>query len=142
MSVSFRTSRPTLGDLRGGVVSAALAIPLAMAYGMFAFVALGDDYFSTGVLAGLWSAIVTGSPVRDYARPCQRGLRQPDGPAIRLATFAAGTTFGELAILDQQARSATVVADTPLACFVLSADSFDAMKTQAPAIAIRLLMNL
>jgi sulfate permease, SulP family len=45
-------------DIVGGLVSAAVAIPLAMGYGMFAFVALGDAYFAHGVLAGLYTAIV------------------------------------------------------------------------------------
>ena len=35
-----------------GLVSAAVAIPLAMGYGMFAFVSLGDKYFAYGALAG------------------------------------------------------------------------------------------
>ena len=47
-------------DIGGGLVSAAVAIPLAMGYGMFAFVALGDAYFAHGVLAGLYTAIVVG----------------------------------------------------------------------------------
>jgi CRP-like cAMP-binding protein len=61
---------------------------------------------------------------------------------IRLATFASGTTFGELAILDQRPRSATVVADGPLQCLVLSEASFLAMQAREPDIAIRLLVNL
>jgi CRP-like cAMP-binding protein len=61
---------------------------------------------------------------------------------IRLATFASGTTFGELAILDQRPRSATVVADGPLECLVLSEASFLAMQAREPDIAIRLLVNL
>src|SRR5258708_28488713 len=47
-------------DLFGGLVSASLAIPLAMGYGMFAFTALGDSYFAHGALAGLYAAIVVG----------------------------------------------------------------------------------
>jgi sulfate permease, SulP family len=47
-------------DLLGGVVSAALAIPLAMGYGMFAFTALGDSYFAHGALAGLYAAAAVG----------------------------------------------------------------------------------
>jgi sulfate permease, SulP family len=43
------------GDIVGGLVSAAVAIPLAMGFGMFAFVALGDGYFAQGVLAGLYT---------------------------------------------------------------------------------------
>lgn len=45
-------------DIVGGLVSAAVAIPLAMGFGMFAFVALGDEYFARGVLAGLYTAII------------------------------------------------------------------------------------
>ena len=47
-------------DVVGGLVSAAVAIPLAMGYGMFAFVALGSEYFAHGVLAGLYTAIIVG----------------------------------------------------------------------------------
>lgn len=45
-------------DISGGVISAALAIPLAIGYGMFAFVPLGDAYFAYGVLAGLYAAFI------------------------------------------------------------------------------------
>jgi sulfate permease, SulP family len=33
------------GDILAGLVSSAVAIPLAMAFGMFAFVTLGDEYW-------------------------------------------------------------------------------------------------
>src|SRR5262245_816797 len=48
------------GDPVGGLVSAAVAIPLAMGYGMFAFVVLGNEYFPDGALAGLITATVLG----------------------------------------------------------------------------------
>jgi MFS superfamily sulfate permease-like transporter len=44
------------GDIVGGIVSAAVATPLAMGYGMFAFVSLGESYFASGALAGLYTA--------------------------------------------------------------------------------------
>ncbi|HET7362117.1 MAG TPA: SulP family inorganic anion transporter [Burkholderiales bacterium] len=47
-------------DVTGGLVSAAVAIPLAMGYGMFAFVALGPQYFVHGAFAGLVTAAVAG----------------------------------------------------------------------------------
>jgi sulfate permease, SulP family len=47
-------------DIVAGLVSAAIAIPLAMAFGMFAFVSLGDEYFAYGAMAGLVSAVVAG----------------------------------------------------------------------------------
>jgi MFS superfamily sulfate permease-like transporter len=45
-------------DVVGGLVSAAVAIPLAMGYGMFALVSLGDRYFADGALAGLYTAFL------------------------------------------------------------------------------------
>ena len=45
-------------DLLGGLVSAALAIPLAMGYGMFAFASLGESYFAAGAQAGIATAFV------------------------------------------------------------------------------------
>ena len=48
------------GDIVGGLVSAGAGIPLAMGYGMFAFIALGNEYFPDGALAGLLTAAVVG----------------------------------------------------------------------------------
>jgi MFS superfamily sulfate permease-like transporter/CRP-like cAMP-binding protein len=45
-------------DVVGGLVSAAVAIPLAMGFGMFALVSLGDKYFANGALAGLAAAFI------------------------------------------------------------------------------------
>jgi hypothetical protein len=45
-------------DVVGGLVSAAVAIPLGMGYGMFAFSSLGENYFADGALAGLATALV------------------------------------------------------------------------------------
>src|SRR5512140_3603741 len=48
------------GDVIAGLVSSTVAIPLAMAFGMFAFVTLGDEYFAYGAMAGLISAAIAG----------------------------------------------------------------------------------
>ena len=47
-------------EIVGGLLSAGSAIPLAMGYGMFAFIVLGNDYFPDGALAGLLTAAVVG----------------------------------------------------------------------------------
>lgn len=60
----------------------------------------------------------------------------------RLASFSAGTVFGEVALLDQQPRSATVTADEDAVCYVLSEDAFHALVRDHHAIAIKLLTNL
>src|SRR5258706_8720497 len=48
------------GDVVAGLVSSTVAIPLAMAFGMFAFVTLGDEYFAYGAMAGMISAGIAG----------------------------------------------------------------------------------
>src|SRR3954449_9639020 len=47
-------------EITAGLVSSAVAIPLSMAYGMFAFVSLGDEYFAYGAMAGLVSTVIAG----------------------------------------------------------------------------------
>ena len=69
-------------------------------------------------------------------------LRQAGGGDIRLVTFAPGTVFGELAVLDAGARSATVTADSELVCYALTGEDFASLSERAPAVAIKLLANL
>jgi len=61
---------------------------------------------------------------------------------IRLATFAPGSVFGELALLDKGPRSATITADDDLTTWALSEQSFKALQTQSPDIAIAILSAL
>jgi CRP-like cAMP-binding protein/anti-anti-sigma regulatory factor len=60
----------------------------------------------------------------------------------RLATFSPGTVFGELALLDNQPRSAAIRADEDLVCYVLSQEAFETLKERHEPIAIKLLANL
>ena len=69
-------------------------------------------------------------------------IEQPAGGAIRLATFAPGSVFGELAILDSGPRSASLIADDDLVSYVLSQANFAGLTGDAPEIAIKLLANL
>jgi hypothetical protein len=69
-------------------------------------------------------------------------LNQPDGRNIRLATFAPGSVFGELAILDAGPRSASLVADDEVTCYVLSEPQFATLANDAPNVAIKLLSGL
>ena len=47
-------SKHARDDFIGGLVSAAVAIPLAMGYGMFAFASFGENYFADGTSAAQW----------------------------------------------------------------------------------------
>lgn len=69
-------------------------------------------------------------------------LDLPDGAIRRLATLSAGTVFGELAIVEREARTADVRADTPVRCALLRVDAIDRLGVTHPAIKIRLLENL
>lgn len=60
----------------------------------------------------------------------------------RLITFAPGTVFGEVALLDEEARSATIVADEDLVCYVLDHGAFETLTREHPRIAITVLINL
>lgn len=65
-----------------------------------------------------------------------------DALPTRLVTFAPGTVFGEVALLDSGPRSATVEADSRLVCYVLSGADFQRLIAEQPGIAIRLLRNI
>jgi MFS superfamily sulfate permease-like transporter/CRP-like cAMP-binding protein len=76
---------------------------------------------------------------KGHASAC---LSHPSGGDIRLATFAPGTVFGELAILDAGVRSASVRAEDDVACYVLGKEEFSALVGNSPSIAIKVLTNL
>lgn len=61
---------------------------------------------------------------------------------MRLVTFSPGTIFGELALLDREARSASIEADTDLTCHVLSHDRYLRLSVEHPTLAIKLMTNL
>ncbi len=64
------------------------------------------------------------------------------GRQKRLASFSAGAVFGEIALLDEQPRSATVMADEDVVCYVLPEEAFGALVKDHQSIAITLLRNL
>jgi len=60
LSKSLLKAASVKSEITAGLVSSAVAIPLSMAFGMFAFVSLGDEYFAYGAMAGLVSTVVAG----------------------------------------------------------------------------------
>jgi sulfate permease, SulP family len=65
-----------------------------------------------------------------------------EGAMAAGASSRTGTTFGELALIDEGLRSTTVMADDYLICYSLSKDDFAALANEEPAVAIKLLASL
>jgi glutaminase len=65
-----------------------------------------------------------------------------DGRRKRLATFAPGMAFGEMAMIDHAPRSATIVADTDVSCDLLTIGKLTALGAVHPKIKIQILQNL
>jgi CRP-like cAMP-binding protein len=64
------------------------------------------------------------------------------GKAINYATIHPGECFGEMALVDGTARSATVRAQTPSRCFALSKQDFLDIIQRYPHIALRVIQSL
>jgi glutaminase len=69
-------------------------------------------------------------------------LPQSSGENSRLATFSAGMTFGEMALIDGAPRSAMIVADADVECDLLTLEDFHRLDQTHLAIKIKLLRNL
>jgi glutaminase len=69
-------------------------------------------------------------------------LSLADGSHQRIATLSNGMSFGEMVMLGQASRSATVHADTAVRCWTLSADALDELAIAHPDIKIAVLTNL
>ena len=65
-----------------------------------------------------------------------------DGAHQRIATLGPGMEFGEMALLGQTTRSASVYADTEVRCRILEAGDFGGFADQAPLLKITVLENL
>jgi len=60
----------------------------------------------------------------------------------RIASLAFGTVVGEMAIIEAGRRTATIVADEDIECYVLSKDAYAAIVRDHPAIGIKLIANM
>lgn len=60
----------------------------------------------------------------------------------RVARLGPGDSFGELALLDREPRTASVVADSPLRVLVITTQRFTALLDEAPGLTHKLLRVL
>jgi glutaminase len=66
----------------------------------------------------------------------------PSGGHQRISSMGPGMNFGEMVLLGQATRSATVIADSDVRCHILKVDDFNRLSEQAPQLKITLLENL
>jgi CRP/FNR family cyclic AMP-dependent transcriptional regulator len=60
----------------------------------------------------------------------------------KVASFGAGDYFGEIALLDPGLRTATIVAETPMALAVVGQREFGEILEQVPALANKIMRGL
>lgn len=65
-----------------------------------------------------------------------------DGAYQRIATLGPGMVFGEMVLLGQATRSASVFADTEVSCKIFHADDLNRISSRQPQLKITLLENL
>ena len=65
-----------------------------------------------------------------------------DRNGTKLATLGPGSCVGELALLDNGPRTATVTAASPLTVLVIQRNAFRELLDQVPSIAIKLLVSV
>jgi glutaminase len=65
-----------------------------------------------------------------------------DGAHQRVTSLGPGMEFGEMALIGQTTRSASVFADSEVTCLVLEAQDIERLSEQNPLFKIRLLENL
>lgn len=65
-----------------------------------------------------------------------------DGGHQRIASLGPGMNFGEMALMGQTTRSASVYADTEVICRVMETDEFNKLTQEVPQLKISLLENL
>ena len=113
-----------------------------MAFGMFAFVTPGDEYFAYGAMAGLVSAFIAGVLLYSLLHRDPSG-DQASVPATLLVFFAIILLGGVFqALFDRGPRSATITAAEDLRAFGLSEAFFATLCQQQPDLAIKLLTAL
>ncbi len=66
----------------------------------------------------------------------------PNGGYQRISSMGPGINFGEMVLLGQTTRSATVIADTEVTCHILDAGDFERLAEVTPQLKITLLENL
>jgi CRP-like cAMP-binding protein len=93
----------------------------------------GEDVFHEGDLGDAWYVIYSGTA---------RVLKAADSGAWQIRMLERGACFGEMAILDGQARSATIQAAGPLTVFRFRRARFEQLLEQGSLGAFKLVLGM
>jgi CRP/FNR family transcriptional regulator, cyclic AMP receptor protein len=80
-----------------------------------------------------------GDPGREFFVVVEGKARVVVGGRGRLSALGPGASFGEMSLLDQGPRSATVEAETDMELLVLDARSFSSLLNEVPSVARKVL---
>lgn len=70
-------------------------------------------------------------------------LRVDGGPVTRrIASLGRGVPFGEMALIESTARSASIVADEKVVCFELKSADFERLLQENPVVAAKIMRNM
>ena len=70
------------------------------------------------------------------------GTAKVSSKGRKLATLGPGDFFGEMSLLDQHPRTATVTAETPMSLYVVGAADFNRLLDDVPFVARKMLKGL
>ena len=106
-----------------------------------------EDACRTQVFAKDTQILVSGEPSDDqiyFIASGETSILVPlsNGSYQRIATLSAGMVFGEMVLLGQTTRSASVFADTEVTCWIFHASDLDRISGREPQLKITLLENL
>jgi len=73
---------------------------------------------------------------------CEVLKRLPGGDTTRLATLNAPTAFGEMALIDQDRRSASVLSETDVVLFQINLQSFNKLRAALSPAAFKILREV
>jgi CRP/FNR family cyclic AMP-dependent transcriptional regulator len=83
-----------------------------------------------------------GEPGREVFVVVEGQARVTVGNRAWIAPLAPGSAFGEISLLDQGPRSATVTAETEMCLLVLDSRSFSALIAEVPSVARKVMRGL
>jgi CRP-like cAMP-binding protein len=61
---------------------------------------------------------------------------------LKIQSLTSGAIFGELGLIDERPRSATIVATEPTTCYWMDAASFERLRQEEPAATVSLIADI